>query len=304
MTFEEACRAIDSIIAAERADTRLDPTCLTRLMTHGAPTDRAIVFYHGFTNCPKQFESLGERFFAAGYNVYIPRLPGHGYLDKMTDALARVTIEEIMASATDAARAAAGLGERTHVAGISMGGILAETVGMSETLASATGISPFLAIAHVPMWLDTIIAWVLKLLPNFFLWWDPRTKADNPLAPPHAYMRYPSHLLAGQLLESGRLQREAKKHLPAARVSCLFLNVHDPAINTKTADRLYDRWERNGARVLREHLDLGTLPHDIIDDFDPQLPIDMIYPAILALLDRADEAAVRAASAPAPSPAS
>jgi alpha-beta hydrolase superfamily lysophospholipase len=292
VTFEESCHAIDGILAAERTDARLDPTCLTRLMVHGAPTDRVIVFYHGFTNCPKQFETIGARFFAAGYNVYIPRLPGHGYLDKMTDALAGVTIEEIMAAAAAAARAAVGLGRRVHVAGISMGGILAETVGMTEMPASATGISPFLAIARVPMWLDTIIAWVLKLLPNFFLWWDPRTKADNPLAPPHAYMRYPAHLLAGQLLESGRLQREAKKRLPAARVSCLFLNVHDPAINTKTAERLYDRWKRNGARVLREHLDLGALPHDIIDDFDPQLPIDMIYPAILALVDRADAASL------------
>lgn len=49
------------------------------LMAHPTPPKKGtIVMYHGFTAGPWQFQQLSQQAYAAGYNVYIPRLPGHG----------------------------------------------------------------------------------------------------------------------------------------------------------------------------------------------------------------------------------
>ena len=78
MTYEEARAAFESILEAAERTKRVDPRGYSQLIDHGARAEHAIAFYHGFTNCPQQFIALGQRFFDAGYNVYVPRLPGHG----------------------------------------------------------------------------------------------------------------------------------------------------------------------------------------------------------------------------------
>jgi len=285
VTYEQARAAFDSLAAAERADESLDPLGYSRLMDHGGRAEHAISFFHGFTNCPQQFVELGQRFFEAGYNVYIPRLPGHGMRDKMTTALAHVTKDDFTRAAEQGAALAAGLGVRAHVAGISLGGVLAAWAGENQQLAGATAISPFMGVAGLPAWANWWLAGALSLLPNFYMWWDPRVGANNPATPPYAYARYPTRALAAQLQISAGLSRSAA---PRARASGLFVNAHDPAVNNTVSERLYDRWQQLGARIAREILDAGKLPHDIVDNFSGKLPVDRIYPAILDTVARVD----------------
>lgn len=40
-----------------------------------------VLMFHGYTGAPWQCPELAEKFHEAGYNVYAPRLPGHGYAD-------------------------------------------------------------------------------------------------------------------------------------------------------------------------------------------------------------------------------
>ena len=61
----------------------IDP-CLSRLLTHGEKTERAVVLVHGLTNCPKQWELFGQEAFRRGWNVLILRLPEHGLGDRET----------------------------------------------------------------------------------------------------------------------------------------------------------------------------------------------------------------------------
>jgi len=288
VTFAAARAAVEAIEAAEQADDRLDPVCRTRFMSHGDRTRRAIVLLHGFTNCPKQFVTLGQQLFERGYTVYIPRLPGHGLRDKLTNALRGLSVVDFTRTAHEAAELATGLGERVHVAGISLGGMLAAWLGERMVLTSATAISPFFAIANLPMWANTLLAFTLFALPNFYMWWDPVMGPRNTLVPPQAYARYPSRLIAEQLRLSARVQQRARREPPLARVSCLFINAYDISVNNAVSDRLYKRWVRRGATVLRVRLNLGPLRHDIIDDFSPKLPVDLIYPRIIELLERAD----------------
>ncbi|MBV8365459.1 MAG: alpha/beta hydrolase [Candidatus Eremiobacteraeota bacterium] len=288
MTYEQARAAFGARLDAERADSAVDPRCYSILLDHGTATERAIAFFHGFTNCPQQFAALGQRFFEAGYNVYIPRLPGHGMKDKMTTALAGVSGEDLTRAAADAVRLAGGLGRRTHASGISLGGVLTAWVGDNLDIAAATAIAPFIAVAGLPAWANNLVASALFALPNFFMWWDPRTKANNPAVPPYAYARYPTRTLAAQLRIGLRLRASASSVAPKASVNGLFINAHDPAVNNRVAGQLYDRWQQRGARVVRETFDAGRLPHDIIDNSRGTLPVDAIYPAVLAAVARAD----------------
>ena len=87
------------------------PGCGTIFLSHGRPTDHVIVFLHGLTNCPAQFDSLGRLCFERGATVIIPRLPRHGMADRMTDELSRSDaneLREITDRVIDAAQGRAG----------------------------------------------------------------------------------------------------------------------------------------------------------------------------------------------------
>ena len=87
--------------------------------------------YHGFTSCAQQFEDIGRRVAAEGYDVLIPRLPGHGLvpidgLEGRTDDLSRLptSAEDYDGFVREMdAISALSRGERI-VVGLSMGGAL------------------------------------------------------------------------------------------------------------------------------------------------------------------------------------
>src|SRR5262245_24301102 len=88
-TYEEACARFDALL---KEDTeKVDPASASRLVTPGHRTERVMVLFHGLTNSPRQFEVLTQRFIARGYSIFIPRVPYHGYADRMTVDLALLT---------------------------------------------------------------------------------------------------------------------------------------------------------------------------------------------------------------------
>ena len=94
------------------------------LLTHGQRTPRAYVLLHGFTNSPSQFLDLGERLFATGDNVYIPRLPHHAERVAAVRQLSRVNADELTMFADSIVDVARGLGDSVVVAGMSAGGTI------------------------------------------------------------------------------------------------------------------------------------------------------------------------------------
>ena len=85
--YDEAVQRINSIRSAEPPD--LNPVGRSQFLTHGQRTDRAVVLFHGYTNCPQQFKRLGDQLHARGYNVWIPRALGHGLTNRLTDCPCR-----------------------------------------------------------------------------------------------------------------------------------------------------------------------------------------------------------------------
>ncbi|SIM81659.1 alpha/beta hydrolase [Micromonospora cremea] len=123
LDFAAATRVADTIMAAEAADPQVRPESRSRLLSHGSRTGRVVLLLHGYTHAPDQYDELAEEFFARGYNVWVPRSPHHGTVDRR--AHHQVEAGELTAYAAQALTVAAGLGDEVGVVGISGGAVLA-----------------------------------------------------------------------------------------------------------------------------------------------------------------------------------
>lgn len=91
----------------------------------GLKTAPAILLIHGYTGSTREMIWLGHQLNEAGYNVYIPRLPGHGtnkndfLASNWKDWLRKVCDEYIDLCA---------MYERVFVGGLSMGGVLTSLI--------------------------------------------------------------------------------------------------------------------------------------------------------------------------------
>lgn len=136
-----------------RASSSIQPECASALLLHGRRTKRVYVLFHGFSNCPEQFRAFGERLFARGANVYVPRLPLHGEKDRMTTALEDLTAERMIEAVHRAVDVAHGLGERVVVVGLSVSATAVAWVGQNRAdVEQVVLLAPFLAPSGVPEW--------------------------------------------------------------------------------------------------------------------------------------------------------
>ncbi len=179
-SYDEAMARFDALLAAEQARGDIDEKCLPYVLTHGQRTTRSIILFHGLTACPFQYHALAELFYEQGYNVYVPRLPRHGYLDRTSNALADLTAEELAAMMDATADLAAGLGEEVTMAGLSLGGNVAAQGGqLRADLRLAVPMSPAFGFRFAPDFLTPALTrLILGLSPDIYIWWDPINKAD------------------------------------------------------------------------------------------------------------------------------
>ncbi|MET7863171.1 alpha/beta hydrolase [Micromonospora taraxaci] len=123
LDFDTAVRAAEAHVANEMTDPEVRPESRSRLLSHGSRTNRAVLLLHGYTLAPEQYDELAQEFFDRGYNVWVPRAPQHGTVDRQ--AHHRVEAEELTTYAAQAWAIAAALGDEVGVVGISGGAVLA-----------------------------------------------------------------------------------------------------------------------------------------------------------------------------------
>lgn len=263
----------------QRADLSVAaPGGSTVVLTHGARTPRAVVLLHGFTNSPSQFERFAPLLFAAGDNVYVPRLPRHAQRHGTVVALGRLTAEELRRSADSAVDIAAGLGDSVIVVGLSAGGTMAAWIAQYRRVQRAVIIAPVLRLSRVPALLSDPLTNVALRLPNVS--WsetpDP-TEPDRELGV--------STRAIAELLRLGQVVRETAHPLPPqAREIAFLMNAHDRTVATAPAVELARRWSMQGATVRVYRLpDSLKLRHDIVDSRQAWARPDVVYPAMEAL---------------------
>ncbi|MFG1883257.1 alpha/beta hydrolase [Micromonospora sp. NPDC049102] len=150
LDFEASTAAAQDITAAEAADAQVRPESRSRLLSHGARTGRAVLLLHGYTVAPEQYDALAEVFFARGYNVWIPRAPRHGMVDRPGHH--RIEAGDLTSYAAQALTVAAGLGDEVGVVGISGGAVLATWLAQvrGDVVRRLLVLSPFFGPGQAP----------------------------------------------------------------------------------------------------------------------------------------------------------
>jgi alpha-beta hydrolase superfamily lysophospholipase len=269
----------------DRDDGRIARNARTALYVHGARAPWSVVLFHGLTNNPAQYVDFAPQLFVLGVNVVVPRMPLHGYADRMTDALAGLTGEMLLNAAYEAVDAAMGLGERVAVLGISMGGLLCAHLGQFRSdVATSVPVAPDFGLLRFSCGFTKLLCDVVLRLPNFFLWWDPRVKMAQ--RPATAYPRFSTHALMQTIRIGDAVYKAAKTIAPAAGRISTVVNVRDPAVNNAATKQVVDRWKHLRSGGI-DYIELTNLPenHDIIDPDNPQACTSLVYPRLIQILN-------------------
>lgn len=271
--------AVRLIAKQERIDsTAAIKTGHSVFLNRGRRTPWAAVLLHGFANSPEQFRGVAESLYAAGSNVWVPRLPYHA-AQQGAGTLSRLKAEDLCNAAGFAADIGAGLGDSVVVVGFSMGGVAAAWIAQYRPdIQRVVIVSPALALGHVPMSLGSPLVSALLRLPNIThrLIRDPR-RTDRELG-------WSTHAVA-QILRLGlAIKLAAEDSSPSVQDVRLLLNAHDRTINSAAGLALARRWAAAGAKVTVYQLsDSLRLPHDIIDATEPTGNPAVVYPILRAL---------------------
>jgi carboxylesterase len=274
----------------------VNPLCRTIALAHGRVVERAVVLFHGFTNCPQQFRLLGEQLHARGFNVLIPRMPHHGLSDRLTEDLSGLRAEDLARHVDTSVDIARGMGAHVTVTGLSAGGILtawaAQTrsdvdraVLLSPAFAPGTQLLPrVLSGASVD-----VLTNVLLRLPNQFRWWDNASEDGDDGSPmrAYAYPRYATRAF-GEVMRLGlAVQRRAATEAPAAGAILVVFNPSDRDVDNDLTAALVERWRGRGtSRVDTWAFDADlALIHDFIDPNQRQQQVETVYPLLLDLLN-------------------
>lgn len=280
-SYEEALTQFEAIQADEAA-LPLHEGGRSILLSPGHPTEYAFVLLHGLTNSPRQFRQFGELLLARGANVIIPRLAYHGLADRLTDAHAALTANDLLQQVNEGIDIARGLGRRVIVVGLSAGGASTAWIAQHrDDVDTACLLAPFLGLPGVPDGLTAATSRALLRLPNKVLWWDPRVR-EKIAGPPTNYPRFATRSL-GEILRLGA-EAEAGSGSLKVRRFILVLSASDLAINNTRAERLAAQW---CAASPQTECSLHIFPredgiiHDFIDPQQPKAQIEKVYPQLL-----------------------
>ncbi len=282
-SYSEAVQCVKAMQEQDNQDLARD-VCVTKLFDHGSQTEHVIILLHGFTNCPEQFAILGKQFHDAGFNVLIPRLPYHGLSDRLTDVLVKLKAEDLCRFGDDVIDIAHGLGKKVTVMGISGSGTLSAWLAQNRPdLDYSFPIASFFALTKMPAWAMRLFERIGMTLPNFFMWWDPRTKANNPHAIYYAYPRYPIRAMAEIFRLGTATQVQAKSRPLAAKSVSMVINDAEPSVSNNEIINLLKTWKSHGIGNLQQiHFEKSLkLPHDFITPGTPGSNIETIYPRLV-----------------------
>jgi len=265
-SYEEALVQVKAMQEEDNRDMSRD-VCISKLFDHGSQTENVIVLLHGFTNCPEQFSELGKQFFDTGYNVFIPRQPHHGLSDRLTKDLEKLNAEDLCIFGDKIIDIAHGLGKKISVMGISGGGNIATWLAQNRTdLDFAFPIAPLFGLAFIPSYLTRFFIRLGMLIPDFYMWWDPRNKTENPHAIYYAYPGYPIRSLIEIFRLGVGIQEQAKKAPVSSKGVVMVINDNEPSVSNPEIVQLLETWRIRGKGKLSDfHIEKSfNLPHDFI----------------------------------------
>jgi carboxylesterase len=283
-SYDDALVRIDQLRA--EAPTEIYPECLLQLMSHGQKQARSIVFFHGFTSCPHQFEALGKEFHSLGYNVLIPRVVYHGETGENTDQIAQLKANDLVNLVDESLNIAHGLGEQIYVMGLSMGGVMTTWAAQNRPdVTRAMIISPAMGVTVVKRFLLPAVVIASFLRSDEKRWWDPILQEKTP-RPRYNYAYFTTKSISQFLYLGIVLRTQARRRRPRTPSVVVVTNANDQQVDNQIILKIGEQWQRRGFQGLQTYefpANLG-LTHDLIDPEQPGARIDLVNPKLIELM--------------------
>nr|WP_235526390.1 alpha/beta fold hydrolase [Nostoc piscinale] len=170
MSIQNTADFLEQIRQSESKGLK-NEACRSRFLVHPHSTSKVCLFLHGFTAAPYQFEPLGKALFQRGYNVLIPRQPGHGLAgewNSQTPPPLPTDIQTYQKFVLEWLTIAQTLGEKVVVGGLSTGGTLAAWLALEhpQEIERALLFTPFLGSSN------SLFDQLIKILPIYFEWFN------------------------------------------------------------------------------------------------------------------------------------
>ena len=289
LTYEQSVAKFDTEISTRDGD-QINDVCKSKLLNHNQKTEKVIVLFHGFTNCPAQFSLLGQKLFDLGYNVYIPRIPHHGLKNTLTDGLENLKASELVDFTAESVQVATGLGNKVTLFGLSGGGVLASFGGYFYSQVKNIYIcAPLFAPNGFDGWQLPFVINLLGVLPSEFTWWDSKTK-EKVEGPSYAYPRFSSKAALAFITLSYQLKNALEKRaLPQSGKRLALLTVeNDQAVNNSFARNMINDWMSDADTTLIAYQFSASKVqlHDFVDPNQKKQNIEYTYPVILEIIQK------------------
>jgi carboxylesterase len=285
-SYEAATARVAAVQAAEAADLTVREDCRTRLYDHGAATDRVIILFHGYTNCPKQYDVLAAELAGRGFTVYVPRMPHHGQPETIARPLNTLAAEEIVRYANDAVDIAVGLGGEVVALGLSGGGTVTSYLAqLREEVDLAIPIAAFLGLPSVPEPLTPALINALTLAPSMDAYEAPPDAAQRGQFP-HGQSDTSTHGAVAYMRVGQAVFAAAAGEGPRAGRVVVVVNDADDIVNNPMIESLESRWAAaapDRVELVRLQASLGLL-HDLITPDREGARVDVVYPMLLDLV--------------------
>lgn len=228
-------------------------------LIHSTKSDKAVLCIHGYTGYPGEVVRPARDLFTAGFDVYAPRLPGHGTTGK---DFFKSTAKDWVSVCINAAKSLANEYDSVYVIGHSMGGGIAAIVA-SEVPAVKRLVLAAPAVANFPRQLPmnpTLIGFISLFVHKVRHKWapDPSYKMyyeDAPADDLYLGAEYWSWLYPRQLYHLFKLMVYAgNKCLPKIKCPTLVIcSMKDQVVGTATSDLAMEKLECQKRRVDLEN---------------------------------------------------
>lgn len=232
--------------------------CRSLFFLHPKPTRKVLVFFHGFTAAPWQFEPMGEGFYKAGYNVLVPLMPGHGCAGDWSRGnppplpVEAKVYQQFALHWLDRAKQ---LGEEVYIGGLSGGGTVAAWLALEcpEEIAGCLLFGAYLTSSSRV--LDLLVR---KVTPDYQDWGEPRPNQVR-----YGYNGFDVQALKTILNMGGDVLKRAKKQ-PSAPMF-IVSSQSDRAVGNRDHRALFEdvltRSPRSWYHIFDRVLDI---PHTMM----------------------------------------
>jgi len=199
------------------------------VLTHPEGADRAIVACHGFTGYAGELALPAKRLFEAGFDVYVPRYPGHGTNGK--DFMAS-TAEDWMGAAERQLDELEGKYQGISLMGHSMGGAIAVVAARHRNIEKMVLYAPALALPTIPVRTIRFLSHFIKRKGRpwardpRYVFFDERDPDDDEFLG----REYWSYLYPAQVLELLRIKERALEALPEVKADILVFTGGEDAV--------------------------------------------------------------------------